>query len=145
MVDTRCYKCVTDANELHDIENFGNYIFYPKYSNMEYQGNGIFECPRCSDILDLSTKTHTTKISRKYDEDGSLYTEFLQHDEKLINSKGGVEQFEDDMIELDIFDDIPWGTYVLEVLWYYYECGVMEGPEWDVKIEILSETEVKEK
>ncbi len=139
MIDTRCYKCVIGAERLRDMDfDPDKENYHPDYAHKVYQGRGVFKCPRCREITDLSSKTYTIKISREYDEDGSLISNILEFDTKL-NQKDK-EVFEQDMLELDIFDDIPWGKYVLEVMWYYYRCGGYEYPdECDIKIEILSE------
>lgn len=136
MIDTRCYSCAEEI-EITDIESPP---LIDGYITMEYRGGGIFKCPECSNILDLSKNTYTTIIQRKYDEFGELETEILETDRKFTGD--GKNGFEQDMYELDIFDYLPVGIHKLEVLWYYYECGGCDGEEWDVKIEILSEEEI---
>jgi hypothetical protein len=141
MMDTRCYNCAENLDKFFDTNNLSE---MPKYSYMGYQGRGIFKCPRCGSINDLSKNTYTIKISRFYDEYGELDTEFLELDPKLSLGKAeGIDIFKSDMGEFDIFEDIPVGKYELEVLWYYYECGGYEGEEWDLNIEILSEEELE--
>ena len=144
MIDTRCYKCVVGAGRLCDIDfSPDRSNFHPDYAHKQYQGGGIFKCPRCDDVTDLSSKTYTIKVSREYDEDGSLFSNILEFDPKF--SQKSKEVFKDDMLELDIFENFPWGRYILDVMWYYYQCGSYEYPdEWDVKIEILSDREVIE-
>ncbi len=112
----------------------------PKYSIYEYQGKGIFKCPRCGHILDKNKDIFITIVQRKYDEFGGLETEILETDRKLTGD--GKDGFEQDMYELDVFEYLPVGVHKLEVLWYYYECGGYEGEEWDVKIEILLEEDI---
>lgn len=139
-MDTRCYACAENTDKFFDIEVEPENM--PKYSYVEYRGNGIFICPKCKNILDISKNTYTIIVQRKYDEFGELETEILQTDPKLKDD--GKDQFEQDMYELDIFEDLPVGKYKLDVLWYYYECGGFEGEEWDINIEILSEEEIRE-
>lgn len=126
MLDTRCYACAT---------KFNTFVRY------EHQVKGIFKCPRCGDILDLSKDTYTIKILRFYDIYGELETKILKLDPKF--KADGKDIFEQDMYEMDMFDNIPVGKYELEVLWYYYKCGDMYGEEWDIEMEILSEEEIK--
>jgi hypothetical protein len=139
-MDTRCYSCIINPVEYDDLD--GTYsINNPKYSNYVYQENGIFRCPRCGHILNKTTDIFTTTIQRKYNEYGELETEILETDQKL--TEDGKYVFEQDMYELDVFEDIPFGKYKLDVLWYYYKSGGYENPyEWDVKIEILSEEDI---
>jgi hypothetical protein len=133
MLDTRCYAC---AENIRTEQNMNG-----KLAEKVYQGNGIFKCPWCGDILNLSKDTYKIKIERLYEED-TLYTEFLELDPKL-NNEDSQYAFKLDMDELDIFENISIGKYELEILWYYFECGGFEGEEWDVKIEILSEEELE--
>ena len=138
MIDTRCYNCI-EKPDIFDIEVEPKNM--QKYAEIEYQENGIFKCPKCGDIQDYSNKTYITIVQRKYDEFGEFETEILETDPKLIgDNKDGFEQ---DMYELDIFENLPVGIYKLDVLWYYYDCGGYEGAEWDVQIEILSEDNIE--
>ena len=139
MFDTRCYNCVLNPDKFDDLD--GCYTENnPKYAIYIYEGEGIFKCSRCGNILDLSTSIFTTIVQRKYNEYGELETEILETDPKL--KEEGKDSFEQDMYELDIFEDLPVGIYKLDIMWYYYECGGYDCTEWDVKIEILSEEEL---
>ena len=136
MIDTRCFNCAAEL----EIINENSPINIDGYSEYEYKGGGIFKCPECYFVLDLSNSTYITIVQRKYDEFGELETEILETDRRLKGDKK--DGFETDMYELDIFEDLPVGIYKLDVLWFYYECGGYDCAEWDVKIEILSDEEI---
>ncbi len=139
MLDTRCYNCGAGIESISDSETTQ---YSPKFSEYEYQGKGIFKCPKCGHILDLSSDTYTIKILRFCDEDTwELDTKILEFDLKLTGE--GKDIFEQDMYDMNAFDSITAGKYELEVLWYYYQCGGYEFPdEYDLKLEILSEEKI---
>ncbi len=137
MLDTRCWNCAKNIEVWDDAKDY-----HPDFAYKEYQGKGIFKCPRCNDILDISDSTYIIKISREYDEEGELFTNFIEYDHSL---KDGKDSFEEDMNEYDVFDHLPFGKYLLEVYWLYYQCGGYEYPnEWDLDYAILMEEETKE-
>ncbi len=129
MIDTRCWSCAV-------IDNKEGTLL--KAVDTEYKGKGIFKCPECKEILDLSDSTFMVDISRvQVHEDGWLITEFIKHDERIEPKNR--DGFEEDIY--DLFNDLPAGKYRCEVYMQWSKYGY-EG-EWDLETCLFSEEELE--
>lgn len=129
ITDLECWNCA-------DIEPDGSKI--NKIVPLIHIGHGRFKCPACGDTsVDYSEGTYTIKIARIYDEadpQGSLYTEYLAFDPRLID-------FYDVESDIDhLFDDLPWGIYLCEV-YIYWEHMV---DDWDCTTDLFAVWEIRQ-
>lgn len=134
--NTRCYECSGD--ELFDIESYKA----PDIIERIYDGKGMFRCPRCNHILDLSQNTYNTIISIDVNGDVSV----IRADEKLDNEgldKEGRDIFVTDLTDAFTFKSEDAGVYRCEVYWKYYQCDGYESDECDVTIEIFKKEKVE--
>lgn len=120
LFDFGCWKCIDEMG-------------YPQ-TKMIYMGHGRFKCPACGAISEDIKDIYTLKIFRRY-EDGYLFTEFIELDEK-IDLKWCLPE---DDFEL-AFDDLPWGKYICDV---YYHWSY-SGEDWDCDLQLLSAKEIKQ-
>jgi len=142
-LDTRCYDCVIIAlvsPTEHD--NFATY---------DYEGKGMFKCPRCGHIWDLSKSTYDVRL--KITKHGETDDEWLEIDvvepydpRILVKPKGELsikEQMEDDLVEYqEEYWDGSHGMFDVELYFQWSSSGYYTV-EWDLEIEVLKKTVVE--
>lgn len=115
MIDLRCWECADidkDNGNLKEIQQ------------TDYQGKGIFKCPKCNEILDYSKDVYVVKVLYSI-ENGLEIVSGIEDKEKLDEISQNLNDMGD-----NYFKDGPEGLYNCEIITFSYQCGG-EEPEWD--------------
>lgn len=118
MFDTRCWNCaVIGDTKVESIQE------------MEYQGSGVFKCPKCKEVCDFSKNIFKMTIKK-----GKDFFVVSKCDARL--NRDARIQIQEDLWLIEGDFDIE-GEYECDVYWSWYLSGG-EEPEWDVDMEIIS-------
>ena len=127
-----------------------------KTTQMEHKGEGVFCCPKCNRILDISKSTYKVRL-KFYKEGDDMGIKVIEPFDKRLMipvQEQYPKRLNKDALEDDLSDDFPWATndYILNhkmgifdilMFWewdsYYTDCGT----EWDLEMFIIEEHEVK--
>jgi len=142
-LDARCYNCVIMA-EVSPSE-------HDDFALFDYGEKGIFKCPRCGSIWDISDDVYNVRLNvTKHGEPDDEWLEFeivKPIDPRiLVKPKNEVsikEQMEDDLPEYqDEWWDGSHGIFDLEIYFKWTKSGYYT-PEWDLDIEVFKKTLVE--
>lgn len=124
---------------------------------MNYEGMGIWRCPKCNEISDMSKDTYKVRLHFTVAEpcgdpseiEGYPITNIIEpFDERLLRVERGRrkpdwEILQEELGEMD--DDFkrhPRGIYDTEILWYYEKC-TYEYNDYDMILEIEKKEKVE--
>ena len=115
MIDTRCWECADIDNDTGELKGI---------QTTNYQGKGIFKCPKCGEISDYSKDTYIVKVKYTKEEGLEIVSGI---DDKEKNEE--VSQNLND-IGSSYFEEEEEGIFDCEIITFSYQCGG-EEPEWD--------------
>jgi len=154
-IDTNCYNCVAPSKEdprQMDVQ-----------AHCEYQGKGIFKCPNCGWVLDLSRSTYDIRINVMVDpdcvDDPNPWLEFEiiePIDPLIIEDSYPKKQYDPEkpqkvnkkllLEEMHEYQEEWWdgstGLFDVELFYLWTSSGYYMV-EWDLDIVTLKKTPVK--
>lgn len=123
-------------------------------TKMNYQGGGVYICPKCNEKVDHSEDTYKIKVKIEMDEEYKclriiegeerINHKFDDDDEHSCGIKDSIEETLNDSAYIHKWlEDHELGVFDIEVYYHNYSYWTDCGTEYDLDVEILKEVEAK--